>query len=315
MIETFEAYVAERYVPLELELLDATKKFLTENFARISEDVLGEWRKAIAAACEVQREPCACMSVSLLNTSVAAGKPVFQIDFYDVRWVYGEPFARSRMSADFLLTGWEKFTLAALDENFFVRSKISSVEIKALFFGTLDRLTFVFTCFAKYFASKLKTCDEFAALIKAEKFYVTCGTYLDWQNRLCALLPEIDFTNPDANEDTTFREAHGKIYRRKKFAGLNFRGCYFVDCLFHRCEFTALNLVDAVFERCRFVETTFADVKFAGTRFSACKLRGCSLTDCTDAPQAVNAEEYFAPLKMDRCEVSGTAVERCDFEL
>ena len=318
MIETFEAYVAERYSPLEVEFLTATKKFLTDNLPRISEHVLAEWRKALAAACEIQRDekiPCAYMSVSFLNTSVAAGKAVMQIDFYDTRWVYGEPFSRSRMDADFLLTGWENFTTKALDEKFFVRSKISSVEIKSLFWYTLDKMTFIFTCFAKYFAPALKNFAEFDALIKAEKFYVTCGTYLDWQNRLCAVLPEIDFLNPAANEDTTFREAHGKIYRNKKFADLNLRGCNFADCLFYRCEFANLNLADAEFLRCRFVSANFTDIKFAGTKFSECTFRDCAIKNSTDAPNAVNAEEYFASLKVIQCQVSNTVVEGCDFEL
>ena len=318
MIETFEAYVAERYSPLEVEFLTATKKFLTDNLPRISEHVLAEWRKALAAACEIQRDekiPCAYMSVSLLNTSVAAGKAVLQIYFYDMRWVYGEPFARHRMDADFLLTAWENFTTKALDEKFFVRSNISSVEIKSLFWMTLDNLTFLFTCFAKYFAPALKNFAEFNALIKAEKFYVTCGTYLDWQNRLCAVLPEIDFLNPAANEDTTFRAAQGKIYRNKKFADMNLRGCNFADCLFYRCEFANLNLADAEFSRCRFIAANFTDIKFAGTKFSACTFRDCAIKNSTDAPNAVNAEEYFAPLKVIQCQVFDTVVEGCDFEL
>lgn len=318
MIETFPTYLAERYSPLEVEFLTATKNFLTENFPRISEYVLSEWRKALAAACEIQRDekiPCAYMSVSFLNTSVATGKAVMQIDFYDTRWIYGEPFSRSRMDADFLLTGWETFTTKALDEKFFVRSKISSVEIKSLFWYTLDKLTFIFTCFAKYFARTLKNFPEFDALIKAEKFYVTCGTYLDWQNRLCAVLPEIDFTDPEKNEDTTFREAHGKIYRYKKFADMNLRGCNFADCLFYHCEFARLNLADAEFSRCRFTSASFTDIKFAGTKFSACTFRDCTIKDSTDAPKAVDPGECFTPLKVEQCKIFNTVVEGCDFEL
>ena len=315
MIETLPTYVAERYSPLEVEFLNATKNFLSDNLPRISEYVLGEWRKALAAACEDQREPCAYMSVSLLNTAIAAGKVTLQIDFYGDQWVYGEPFSRSRMSADFLLTGWENFTAKALDEKFFVRSEISAAEIKSLFWGTLDKVAFIFTCFAKYFAPALKNSVEFAALIKAEKFYVTCGTYLDWQNRLCAVLPEIDLLNPDANEDTTFHEAHGKIYRQKNFSDLDLRGCRFEDCLFHNCAFTKLNLADAEFLRCRFAETNFTEIKFAGTKFSACKFKDCAIKNSTDDPKAVDAEEYFAPLRLNQCKFVNTVVEGCDFEL
>ena len=318
MIETLPTYIAERYSPLEVEFLDATKKFLTENLPRISERVLDEWRKAIVAACEVQRDekiPCAYMSVSFLNTSVLAGKAVLQIDFYDEQWVYGEPFSRSRMNADFLLTCWENFTTKALDDKYFVRSNISSVEIKSLFLGTLDKVIYIFTCIAKYFASALKNFAEFAALIKAEKFYVTCGTYLDWQNRLCAVLPELDLLNLEQNEDFTFREAHGKVYRYKNFADWNLRGCCFEDCLFYCCKLKNLNFADTEFLRCRFVSTSLTDIKFAGARFSACTFKDCAIKNSTDDPKAVNAEEYFAPLKINQCKVVDTIVEGCDFEL
>ena len=50
MIETLQTYIAERYSPLEVEFLDATKKFLSENLPRISEHVLSEWRKALDVA-------------------------------------------------------------------------------------------------------------------------------------------------------------------------------------------------------------------------------------------------------------------------
>ena len=318
MIETLQTYIAERYSPLEVEFLDATKKFLSENLPRISEHVLSEWRKALDVACEVQgveKIPCAYMSVSFLNTSVAAGKATLQIDFYDAQWVYGEPFSRSRMNADFLLTCWKDFTDSALDEKFFVRSAISEVEIKSLFWDTLDKVIFIFTCFAKYFAPALKNFDEFAALIKAEKFYVTCGTYLDWQNRLCAVLPEIDILNPDENEDTIFHEMRGKIHRQKIFAYLDLRGCRFEDCLFRDCTFTNLNLADAEFLRCRFIETSFSEMKFAGTKFSECTFKNCAIRNSSDAPSAVNAEEYFAPLRINQCKILNTVVEGCDFEL
>ena len=314
MIDTFSDYTRERYEPLELEFISATKKSLSADLPTIKSRTLTAWRQALSEACEVQRDKeisCAYMSVSFLNTSVA--QPVLQIDFYDRQWVFGEPFARSRTDADFLLTHWQKFTADALDDKFFVRNKITRVEIKSLFWRTLDKLIFLFTCYAKYFAAELKTSTEFAALVKAEKFFVTCGTYLDWQNRLCALLPEIDLTNPDDNEDTTFREFGGKIYRRQNFAALNLRGCCFEDCLFRDCSFTNLNLADANFCRCRFYSSRFEGVKLAGANFVECKFRDCAFKNSSSAPKDVDDDEYFAPLRLTRCKISRVRCDGCDF--
>ena len=294
MIETFSDYEQSRYKSLEIDFLEATKKSLSDDFAAMKSDTLTAWRKALSEACDVQRDekiPCAFMSISFLNTSVA----------------------RSRMNADFLLTHWQKFTADALDDSFFVRNKIAQVEIKSLFWSTLDKLAFLFTCYAKYFAAELKTSPEFAALDKAENFYVTCGTYLDWQNRLFAVLPEIDLTEPEVNADTTFREFVGKIYRQQNFASLDLRGCRFEDCLFRDCTFTDLNFADARFSRCRFYSLRFDGVKLAGAEFVECKFRDCTFKNSSTDPKAVDVDEYFAPLRLTRCNLVRVKCDGCDF--
>ena len=102
---------------------------------------------------------------------------------------------------------------------------------KSLFWGTVDKIIFLFTCCAKYFAPCLAYYNEFDELIKAEKFYVTCGTYLDWQNRIFAALPEIDFFKLDANEETNFRPLRKKTFRKKILSGLDLRHGFFEECI------------------------------------------------------------------------------------
>ena len=186
MIETFSEYKLKRYSPLELEFLDATKKSLNDNLPSVKKYLLSEWSKAIADACEVQRDekiPCAYVSVSLLNTSLIDDKPALQIDFYDEQWIYGESFSRGRLNADFLFTHWKNFTAQALDEKFFVRRYISRTEIKSLFWGTLDKLTFLFACFVKYFAADLRNYlqtadDALAASMKQTLATIPLNTAL-----------------------------------------------------------------------------------------------------------------------------------------
>ena len=145
-IQTFDEYINFRYKQLENEFI----KKVSENFSRelpaIRKFCLEEWRKAIACACEIQRQEnkiCAYMSISFLNTSMIDDNPILQIDFYNEEWVFGESWARYRMGADFFLKFWQDFKFDALDDRFFVRSKISKVEIKALFWGTLDKIIFL----------------------------------------------------------------------------------------------------------------------------------------------------------------------------
>ena len=241
-------------------------------------------------------------------------KPVLQIDFYDEGWFYGKSFFRKRFSADFLLEHWQKFTSDALDESFFIRSKISKVEIKSLFWETLDKIIYLFACHTKYFAYQISYSNEFDDLQKAEKFYITCGTYLDWQERIFAILPEIDLLNPDANEETNFRPVNKKIFRKKSFHDLDLRNCYFEDCLFDEFDFKNLNLADAYFLRCRFKNTKFIDSKFAGGNFWECNLKDCEFQNCSSNPAAVNDSEYFANFMMYHCYFANVKFSDCDFE-
>ena len=317
--QTFDEFLEKRYVPLELEFLEIVARDLNKNISSIRKFFLEELRRAMAQACEIQRNEnkiCAYMSISLLNTSLIDDKPLLQVDFYNEEWVYGESWARYRMSADFLFKHWKNFKIDALDENFFVRSKINRVEIKSLFWGTVDKIIFLFACYAKYLAPRLAYYNEFDELVKAEKFYVTCGTYLDWQNRVFGVLPETDFFNLDANEETTFRPLRKKILHNKNLNGLDLRHCIFEECTFRNFIFENLKLTDANFLNCRFINCTFDGVKIAGGDFFECYFKDSTFKNCTSDPveSSDNGNEYFAPLRMYHCYLLNVKFESCHFE-
>lgn len=73
---------------------------------------------------------------------------------------------------------------------------------------------------------------------------------MDWQNRIFAELPEIDFFNFDSNEETTFRPLIKKILRNKKLSDLNLQHGFFEECTFRNFIFENLNLADAIFLNC-----------------------------------------------------------------
>ena len=318
--QTFEEFLAERYAPLELEFLKTVAQDFNKNISSIRKFCLKELQRAMAQACEIQQQEntiCAYMSISFLNTSLLDDKPILQVDFYNEEWVYGESWSRYRFSADFLFKHWEKFKADALDENFFVRSKINRIEIKALFWGTIDKIIFLFACYAKYFAPRLAYYNEFDDIIKAENFYVTFGTYLDWQNRVFAELPEIDLFNLDANEETNFRSFEKKTFRDNKFSGLDLKHCYFIECVFRNFIFEDLNLADAIFLNCRFINCTFDGVKMAGGDFFECYFKDCTFKNCTSDPaeSSDNNNEYFAPLRMYHCFLLSFKIEEnCKLE-
>ena len=318
MIETLNEYIEQRYKPLESALIDRTAEHLSRELPNITTYCLNQWRQAIKSACEIQSaapHDCAYMSISLLNTSMLDNKPTLQIDFYDEEWVYGESWARSRMSADFLFKYWSQFTIDALDDKFYTRSRLRRVEMKALFWGTIEKLAYLFTCYAKYFAPHLSYSDEFDDLVKMERFYITCGTYLDWQERLYGQLPEIDFLNLDANEETRFREINRKVFRNEHFNDIQMQHCRIIDCWFDNFNFDNINLCDAIFLRCRFTNVIFNNVKVAGTDFMECYFKDCQFINCSSNPAdaAVENDEYFAPMRFYFCYFINQVDTDCDF--
>ena len=316
MIETFDQYVLERYKPLEIEYLQRTNDRLNDELETIRKYCLNEWRKAIKAAVEYQNDhevECAYMSISFLLTSMLELKPQMQIDFYNSEWVYGESWFRRRMNAEFLTKEWNDFTAAALDERFYIRSRIAHAEIKSLFWSTLDKLIYLFSGFVKYFARNVEYFVEFDELNKSEKFYLTFGTYLDWQDRMFGILPEIDFLNLDANEETRFRKIIKKNFNDESFIKIDMRHCYIEDCKFVNCTFDGDDLIDSNFLSCRFEKTNFVNVKLVGSEFFECYFNECRFENCS--VEIETNEEYFAKMRMYHCFILKCEIVDSNFDL
>ena len=313
MITTLEQYYEERYQGLEVSFLEELSSRMGREFRDIRSRCVTEWKRILTKACATQEQekiPCAYMSISLLNTSLLEGTPLFQVDFYNREWVYGEPWERGRMSADFLFRGWEEFQRKALDETFYVRSALHRTAIRSLFWRTTEKIAYLFTCYAKYFMQELASLQEFQKLEKETSMYVTCGMYLDWQERIYAILPEIDLTDLPDNEETAFRAFHGNIYHEKSFQGLDLRHARFKDCIFRKCIFQQVDLSDAVFQDCKFYDTDFIDMKLPGSTWEACILNECRFQ--TSGTQ-IEGDEYYAEAEMHRTRLHDIQAVNCDF--
>lgn len=313
MITTLEEFYRERYQALELELLNRVSKRIGEDFQRISKACVEHWQRILKEALKVQERehiPCAYMSVSLLNTSLLEKKPILQVDFYNGEWVYGEPWARGCMPGDFLFLEWESFCAEALDDSFYVRNSLNGTAIRSLFWGTSEKLMYIFACFAKYFARELDELPEFKALEKEQAMYVTCGTYLDWQERVHAVLPRLELGEVPDEGETRFRDYHGESYKKKTFLGLDLRHCRFYDCVFKNCVFEQTNISDGYFSNCRFKDTEFKEVKLAGCIWENCGFESCGFMD---SGTGEDGNEYFADAEMTRVKFSDTKIVGCDF--
>ena len=305
-------YVASRYEPLEIKLLEATGASLSDDFDKVRGKCLEHWKKALKTALRTQEaedKSCAYMSVSLLLTSLS-DEPQLQIDFYDQDWVYGEPWARELMPALFLFNKWWDFVRGALDEAYYVRSRLARSAIQGLFYDTADKLAYLFACFAKYFMDDLAKLPEFAKLKKEPVFYVTAGMYFDWQERLYGELPEVDLLNLPDNTETTFREFRDVIYKEVALQDFDLHGARFKGCLFRNTVLRGLNLRDALFEDCRFYDVDFIDVRIAG-----CSFRRSYFASCRWQNSGTEGEgnAYFGEAEITDAKIKDMMVINSDF--
>lgn len=313
LITTLQEYYEERYQALEISLMESVSSRMGREFRKIFQICMGHWQEILREACAVQEEekiPCGYMSISFLNTSLLEGNPLFQVDFYNEEWVYGEPWMRGRMPADFLFREWAEFCRTALDDSFYVRSKLQPPAIKTLFLGTAERLVYLFSCFAKYFMKDLSDLSEFQSLKKEASMYVTCGMYLDWQERIYAVLPSLDLKDLPDNEETAFREFREIVCHGNVFRDADLRHCRFYDCTFRNCVFEQVDLSDAYFRNCHFYDTDFSQVKVAGCVWEEGIFRSCGFQD---SDTQAEGDEYFAEAEMVRSKLFGLRVQGCDF--
>ena len=310
--ESLSDYVTSRYEPLEIRLLEDTGAYLSANFSQVRDKCLEHWQGALKTALQTQEredKPCAYMSISLLLTSLS-DEPKLQIDFYDSDWVYGEPWARYVMPAAFLFAKWGDFARAALDDAYYLRSRVARSAIQALFYGAADKLAYLFACFAKYYMEDLAKLPEMAALKKEPVFYVTAGMYFDWQERLYGQLPEVDLLNLPDNTETPFREFRDKLFKEVALQDFDLHGARFKGCLFRTAVLRGLNLRDALFEDCRFLDVDFIELKIAGcsfrrTFFSSCRWQNSGTEGEGDA--------YFGETEMTDAKIKDMQVINSDF--
>ncbi len=313
MITTLEQFYEERYRALELELMGDVGRRMGKEFPNIRAFCLEHWRRILGEAVKTQKEErasCGYMSISLLNISLLEEQPMFQVDFYTEDWVYGDPWSRGRMPADFLFREWEEFRKKTMDSRFYVRNKLQETAIASLFWSTAEKILYLFACFAKYFARELAQLPEFRALEKEDTMYVTCGTYLDWQERIYGILPELDLTDVPENEQTSFREFRGKTYRQQAFRDLDLRHCSFYDCTFRQCVFHNVNLSDGYFKNCRFRDTNFVEVGMAGCVWEDSDFKSCNFQS---SGTQTEGDEYFAEAEMVRVRLTAVRAMDCDF--
>ncbi|MBO6177645.1 MAG: hypothetical protein J6O04_00510 [Selenomonadaceae bacterium] len=190
MIMTLEDYYIKRYQGIEREFLDKTSAYLNENTEKILECLVKNTTEILKKALNIQNErdiSCGYMSFSLLLTSVMVNKPVLQVDFYSGEWVYSEPWGREKIDASFLFRYWDDLQKAAFDDDYFMRSRITSAMIKTFFYDTLDELIYVLADYLKKYGENFANIPEFSKMKKETPAYITVGAYLDWQERIFAV--------------------------------------------------------------------------------------------------------------------------------
>lgn len=321
MSQTYLQMFKDQFYPVVF--MEAAKKTIV-SFGENEERIVESWRRELSLYLEriaalqqkEQAGPVAEITVSFMYTSLYEGKAVFRVDSYgDEGRVYGESMAAAFLSADWLVQELPslKEELAACAAREGLRGVVRPAAFEVLALRAVRSLLYYFAGRFKYIVTKVLDEKYLARLKKGEVFVICIGEYLDWQNTVFAILPEVDIFNCGRDTKLQFRHFPAIVYRRKQFTDLNLSQSKFTDCTFEDVVIGECCMNDCTFDGCSFNRVTISGTQMAGSLFIDCVIREAKFEEvvfCGDGVRGHEAE-YFAPVEFVGCTFSQADFNDC----
>lgn len=292
-------------------------------FIEKEEEPAGQCVKGIASAAErlakmqeAQGLPSiACLTVSVLYTSVYFGAPKLRLDFYAKGWPAAEAVYSEMVDASWLFALWDEHVAKVGAARGDMRTRILDAHVESMCWQSVRLLAYWLAGELKYWLAPLAKAAGILRLWKADDFYVTFGEYLDWQKPVFAILPEIDIFNCGSDDSLRLRVFRQCRYAHKKFGELDLSGSKFYGCRFENCSFDESDLGDAVFENCHFTQVAFQQTNLSGALFKNSSLEKVVMTGSFAEAAAEMGEkrDIYRPLAFEDCLIGGLALKECVF--
>lgn len=321
MAQTYlELFKDQFYPEIFKEAAEATILSFGEEEAGIAESwkrELGRYLEEVAALQQKgQIGAVSEITISFLYTSLYEGEAAFRVDSYGEEGrVYGESLARTTLPGRWLVRKLSDFRkkLADCAAREGLRSYVRPAALDVLTLRAVRSLLWYFAGRFKYLIAKVLDERALGRLDKGEVFVIRIGEYMDWQNTVYAILPEVDIFNCGSETKLQFRRFPAIVYREKQFRSLNLCQAKFTDCTFEDVVIEGCCMNDCTFDGCSFGRVSVRDTQMAGSVFLDCSIRETVFENIVFCGEGVEGHEAecFAPAGFVGCTLQSVCFDGC----
>lgn len=314
--EFFETY----YQTEREKFLDKITEYMVQNRDVLIKEIQDAFEKFAIAVGKGQEEypsMVECIQISLLRVSLYQENPMLRFDAYGEMGVLGLRLFSQNVPFQWLTGYWQEFKERL--HNWVVEMKatryISEARIKQMMLESIEMIENILYSMLKYPFYDAEQFESLSEVMKAERFYISFGSYMDRQNILATDFAEIDIFLHEKNETLTYRKYKQKVYSKKEFKELELFHSQFEECQFINCVFQKANLRDVIFENCRFYQMEFQECQAEGMTINNSLLEDVTFEDTTfyyHGEKDGSLRGIYKPLDMIQSEADKTELKNCD---
>ncbi len=298
LVAAFEKNI---FQPKQQEFIGRTNSQLRQQASRLQKKITQAMKELLL---EPHAAPVAAVSVTLLYSSVALGKPVFRVDCFAHK--AEAPMNSYELPADWLFADWSEFKEQLMEESREMRRAIREPEVESFMWQSVRMLVYLAAAYWKYWLRDL--LSEVSNLLPAPEVKLFFGEYSGWCELSAAKLPALELT-AGKKQDFSHRRFVDQSYHGLVLDACDFRAAVFQNCRFEGCHFANCDFRDTSFQNCRFFDGSFTAGVAAGSDWQACSFYAIEFSEMqTDQlPQL----EIFRPARGIDCEFIQTKAFDC----
>lgn len=257
---------------------------LVENYEKYSEILKGQMEHVLKNIMSIQEQApveVGCIQISVLISSISAGKPELMYEVYDLGMDFGKLLLAQTENASWLFQYWEEMKQniekQVIELNW--QKYLGIEEQKALLYELAEGVMLTFTYIFKYFYERFPAFHNAMRILKSEDFYVSLGEYRGFKKLVYQEPVTVDIFQTFTRKDFSFMKFEDLKYEKKRFIGQKLQNARFHHCYFIHTDFRDVDFQDADFSECVFRECVFKNCILSGCKFTACDIQRVEWTD------------------------------------
>lgn len=301
--------------------IEFKEKYLEQCDAVYGEKLMAQWQEewekriklikgqieiVIANMVQIQQQApieIGCIQISLLLSSIEAGKPELMYEVYDAGMELGTLLYAQSFQTDWFIPDREEEKNQIRDriKELNWQSYLGEEEIKALFFENINMILVSLSHALKYEFDDFMTYSGADKLKVVDGFYLSIGEYRGWRKILYCYVETKDILQQGLEKEFSYMRFKDCHYRDRRLAGFQLAHTKFEKCVFLKMTFHEVDFSDADFEECVFRECVFERCQLNGTVFEQCDMQRVEWKENQMKSGAVKHEEGGTDIYRPTC--------------